>query len=183
MSISLIAIVNCHKMDSFSDKLSEVFHFVDFVGDAASDRSEDTRTPCPDLNKTIRAEEFDASDESAFEKACARQNDGFVSLASFTPVQEPTKEPLKLPDYGRLLADELQQLRVCGEMVRKGEMPLTNKLKRKFATACIRISPNSSSSSSSGIGGHNFLLEMSQEAKDLLDAELEDPTNNNSLAA
>lgn len=167
------------QLHAFTENVSEEFHFVGFSKNSSMYNANSIESS-PDLNKTMRPDEFSMSiaEESDFEKAFAEANKGLVPVSSCTSPRKKSLEMPDVPDYGRRLAEEIQQLRICEEKVRKGEMPLTSKLRNKFAAACINISPNTSSSSSG-----SYMLEMSQATKDLLDAEDDDPSHNKSLTA
>lgn len=157
------------RFNSLSNKLSEEFHFIDCVED--DHREKYSCPPSTDLNKSLVMD----AEMSDFAKAVAKKNEGFMPLSSFTPKtkKKTIVHETKIPNYGSLLAKDLKELCQLEEKVRNGEIPLTNDLKRKFAKACIYFSPNTSTSSESSFefSGDNFMVEMSQETKDILDRE------------
>uniref|UniRef100_A0A336M0Y4 CSON007985 protein n=1 Tax=Culicoides sonorensis TaxID=179676 RepID=A0A336M0Y4_CULSO len=123
-----------------------------------------------DLNKTMRASEFELQDmESDFEKAASRQNVGFKKVTDTPWLSMDSKKvenTHELPDYDQLLVDELRQLRLCEEKIKRGEMKMTKELRRKFTAAFISVSPNSSNSS-----GDDSWLQISPNTKKILDTE------------
>lgn len=87
----------------------EEFQFIDFEGDAAvNDCSDNSYSSFPDLNKTMRPEEFEVSDENS---NLGSSQEG-VRLNSFTPVKNTDT-----------LVKDIQKLRLGKESVSSSTSP------------------------------------------------------------